>query len=114
MTRAGRAPESPGRARRHWHGGARPRLRGAGLGQDPPPYDARRPFRGLNPFRAEDRAFFFGREALIAELQERLADHPFLPVLGPSGSGKSSVVLAGLVPELAATPPDAAESRESR
>src|SRR5215207_7722351 len=83
------------------------------LGQDPPAYDARRPFRGLNPFRAEDRAFFFGREELIAELQNRLAKYPFLPVLGPSGSGKSSVVLAGLVPKLAGAPPEASESGES-
>src|SRR5829696_10312808 len=81
------------------------------LGQDPPAYDARRPFRGLNPFRAEDRAFFFGREELIAELQNRLAAHPFLPVLGPSGSGKSSVVLAGLVPALAASGPAGAEGQ---
>jgi hypothetical protein len=81
------------------------------LGQDPPAYDARRPFRGLNPFRAEDRAFFFGREELIAELQNRLAAHPFLPVLGPSGSGKSSVVLAGLVPALAASGAAGAEGQ---
>jgi hypothetical protein len=72
------------------------------LGQQPPAYDARCPFRGLNPFRAEDREFFFGREALVAELKERLVEHPFLPVLGPSGSGKSSLVLAGLVPALLA------------
>jgi hypothetical protein len=70
------------------------------LGDEPPAYDARRPFRGLHPFRAEDREFFFGRAELIAELQQRLATHPFLPVLGPSGSGKSSLVLAGLVPKL--------------
>jgi hypothetical protein len=82
------------------------------LGQDPPAYDARNPFRGLNPFRAEDRAFFFGRETLVEELRQRLATHPFLPVLGPSGSGKSSVVLAGLVPALtAATVGAAAEGQ---
>ena len=72
------------------------------LGHEPPLYDARCPFRGLNPFRAEDRAFFFGREELVEELRLRLAEHPFLPVLGPSGSGKSSLVLAGLVPALVA------------
>jgi hypothetical protein len=83
------------------------------LRQDPPAYDARNPFRGLNPFRAEDRAFFFGRETLIEELQQRLTAHPFLPVLGPSGSGKSSLVLAGLVPKLAGAPPEAAASGES-
>jgi hypothetical protein len=72
------------------------------LGESPPLYDARPPFLGLKPFLAKDRAFFFGREDLVAELQRRLAEHPFLPVLGPSGSGKSSAVLAGLVPALAA------------
>ena len=73
------------------------------LGREPPLYDARPPFLGLKPFLARDRPFFFGREDLVAELRRRLAEHPFLPVLGPSGSGKSSVVLAGLIPELAAT-----------
>ncbi len=72
------------------------------LDQDPPLYDARAPFLGLKPFLAKDRSFFFGRENLVAELQGKLAEHPFLPVLGPSGSGKSSVVLAGLIPALAA------------
>jgi WD40 repeat protein/ABC-type Mn2+/Zn2+ transport system ATPase subunit len=70
------------------------------LGQTPPPYDARCPFRGLSPFRTEDREFFMGREALTAKLAGRLKDYPFLAVLGPSGSGKSSLVLAGLVPLL--------------
>src|SRR5262249_8601677 len=71
------------------------------LGQDPPAYHGDRcPFRGLYPFREEDREFFFGREALVARLQERLAEDNFLAVLGPSGSGKSSLVLAGLVPAL--------------
>lgn len=69
-------------------------------GQQPPSYDSRCPFRGLTPFGPEDHAFFFGRDALITTLRDRLADYPFLPVLGPSGSGKSSVVLAGLIPEL--------------
>ena len=72
------------------------------LGQEPPTYDERCPFRGLYPFRVEDREFFFGREALVARLEGRLADANFLAVLGPSGSGKSSVVLAGLVQALQA------------
>ena len=72
------------------------------LGAEPPPYDGRCPFRGLDPFRAEDRAFFFGREALVEGLRRRLATNRFLAVLGPSGSGKSSLVLAGLMPALAA------------
>jgi tetratricopeptide (TPR) repeat protein/energy-coupling factor transporter ATP-binding protein EcfA2 len=70
------------------------------LGQEPPAYDERCPFRGLYPFRVEDREFFFGREALVTRLEGRLAESNFLAVLGPSGSGKSSVVVAGLVPAL--------------
>ncbi|MEH1819145.1 MAG: SUMF1/EgtB/PvdO family nonheme iron enzyme [Nostoc sp.] len=70
------------------------------LGTEPPVYDSRCPFRGLYPFRLEDCEFFFGREQLIAQLQEKLAQDNFLPVLGASGSGKSSVVLAGLIPAL--------------
>jgi WD40 repeat protein len=68
--------------------------------QEPPPDDGRCPFKGLESFKAGDRPFFFGREAWVERLCERLARHPFLAVLGPSGSGKSSVVLAGLVPAL--------------
>ena len=75
------------------------------LGKEPPSYDKRCPFRGLYPFRVEDREFFFGREGLIADLEERLAEHNFLAVLGPSGSGKSSLVLAGLLPALQAKEP---------
>ena len=75
------------------------------LGQEPPPYDARCPFRGLYPFRPDDREFFFGREALVETLRQRLAEHPFLAVLGPSGCGKSSLVLAGLLPALQSREP---------
>jgi energy-coupling factor transporter ATP-binding protein EcfA2 len=70
------------------------------LGQQPPIYDSRCPFLGLYPFRVENHEFFFGREQLIAQLQEKLTEHNFLAVLGASGSGKSSVVLAGLIPLL--------------
>jgi energy-coupling factor transporter ATP-binding protein EcfA2 len=69
-------------------------------GEPAPGYDARQPFRGMSPFRVEDREFFSGREALVAKLERKLAEDHFLPVLGPSGSGKSSLVLAGLVPRL--------------
>ena len=75
-------------------------FRALALGHEPPPYDARCPFRGLLAFGYDDREFFFGREALVEKLQSKLAAHNFLPVLGPSGSGKSSVVLAGLLPAL--------------
>jgi WD40 repeat protein len=75
-------------------------FRGVADDQQPPPFDARCPFRGLGPFKAEDRPFFFGREAWTAKLKKRLSRHNFLAVLGPSGSGKSSVVLAGVIPTL--------------
>jgi WD40 repeat protein/energy-coupling factor transporter ATP-binding protein EcfA2 len=72
------------------------------LGQNPPPYDSRPPFLGLFAFHPEDREFFFGREALVQKLVARFKEHPFLAVLGASGSGKSSLVMAGLIPALEA------------
>ncbi|MFB8791317.1 MAG: CHAT domain-containing protein [Potamolinea sp.] len=70
------------------------------LGKQPPIYDSRCPFLGLYPFRVENHEFFFGREALIAQLEQQLTKHKFLAIFGASGSGKSSVVLAGLIPFL--------------
>jgi WD40 repeat protein/class 3 adenylate cyclase len=61
---------------------------------------AANPYKGLLPFEEADAAFFFGREALTEELVTRLGDTNFLAVVGPSGSGKSSVVRAGLIPAL--------------
>jgi len=58
------------------------------------------PFRGLEVFREEDARFFFGREAVVQRLLEHVQTNRFLAVLGPSGSGKSSVVRAGLIPAL--------------
>ena len=58
------------------------------------------PFRGLGVFGEEHAEFFHGREALVQELVEHLREDRFLAVLGPSGSGKSSVVRAGLIPAL--------------
>ena len=59
------------------------------------------PFKGLASFDVADAPFFFGRERLVAELVARLVGAPLLGVVGPSGSGKSSVVRAGLLPALA-------------
>lgn len=70
------------------------------LGAEPPEYDSRSPFRGLESFRPEDSEFFFGREALIKKLVGKINSYPFLAVLGASGSGKSSLVMAGLIPAL--------------
>lgn len=70
------------------------------LGEEPPEYDSRSPFRGLESFRPEDSEFFFGRESLIQKLASKIKVHSFLAVLGASGSGKSSLVMAGVIPAL--------------
>lgn len=58
------------------------------------------PYPGMVPFREEDRAHFFGRDKEIAEAVQLLRLHPFLAVIGSSGSGKSSLVFAGILPAL--------------
>jgi DNA-binding SARP family transcriptional activator/WD40 repeat protein len=58
------------------------------------------PFKGLASFEVADARYFCGRERLTAELVARAVGAPLLGVVGPSGSGKSSVVKAGLLPAL--------------
>jgi TIR domain/WD domain, G-beta repeat len=64
------------------------------------------PYRGLDAFREEDSACFFGRgsssdpESPIGQLVRAVCDRPFVMVVGRSGSGKSSLVYAGLLPAL--------------
>uniref|UniRef100_UPI0039C62CDB nSTAND1 domain-containing NTPase n=1 Tax=Scytonema sp. PCC 10023 TaxID=1680591 RepID=UPI0039C62CDB len=58
------------------------------------------PFPGLRPFEAHENDVFFGREGQTDELLRRLRRHRFLAVVGTSGSGKSSLVRAGLLPAL--------------
>jgi hypothetical protein len=58
------------------------------------------PYRGLLPFREEDAGLFFGREEAIDTLLGKLRDHNLVTLVGRSGSGKSSVVFAGLIPAL--------------
>jgi WD40 repeat protein/class 3 adenylate cyclase len=65
-----------------------------------PPADVQCPYKGLAPFEPEDSDFFFGREELVEVLVSRLEEAGVLAVVGPSGSGKSSLLRAGLVPEL--------------
>ena len=61
------------------------------------------PYFGLSPFGEKDTDFFFGRKKLVDKLLGSLrADPRFLALLGRSGSGKSSVIRAGLIPRLAA------------
>ncbi len=58
------------------------------------------PYKGLRPFQEADASDFFGREALVEQLLASLVRQRFLAVIGPSGSGKSSLVTAGLIPAL--------------
>ena len=59
------------------------------------------PFKGLRPFLEDDADDFYGRDRLVAEMVRTLDnEQQILGVVGPSGSGKSSVVRAGLVPAL--------------
>jgi WD40 repeat protein/DNA-binding SARP family transcriptional activator len=68
------------------------------------PREMRNPYKGLRAFIEADAADFFGREAVTNRLLRRLEEDEegsrFLAVVGPSGSGKSSVVRAGLIPAL--------------
>jgi len=64
-----------------------------------------RPFIGLRPFAYEDRAFFFGRDRQIERLLALLAERRLLSVIGSSGSGKSSLIRAGLLPRLTRSTP---------
>src|SRR5690606_7888265 len=58
------------------------------------------PYRGLLPFQPDDADDFFGRDDVVAGLLGRMAASRLLAVVGASGSGKSSLVRAGLVPAL--------------
>ena len=58
------------------------------------------PYPGLRPFKAEDQPLFFGREAQVGAMLRQLEDHRFVAVVGSSGSGKSSLVRAGLLPAI--------------
>ncbi len=58
------------------------------------------PYPGMAPFSESDSARFFGRDVEVSIILEQLRLHSFLAVIGPSGSGKSSLVFAGLIPAL--------------
>lgn len=79
--------------------------------QHPPATAQRNPYRGLAAFQVEEAYLFFGREALTGNLWQRfeaLCEKPdatrLLAILGPSGSGKSSVARAGLLAALLRSP----------
>ncbi len=63
----------------------------------PKPFDGRCPYKGLEVFEEEDAELFFGRERLVNDLISRVQESRAVFVTGPSGSGKSSLVRAGLI-----------------
>ncbi len=58
------------------------------------------PYKGLEPFKLKDKDLFFGRDELITWLDKKIDNNNLILLLGASGSGKSSVVSAGLIPLL--------------
>jgi hypothetical protein len=68
--------------------------------------DDRCPYVGLEAFREKDRTNFFGRAETLDKALAILERHRFLAVIGPSGSGKSSIVMGGLLPILKDRYPD--------
>ncbi|MGQ4404095.1 hypothetical protein ACN6K4_005700 [Streptomyces hayashii] len=62
--------------------------------------DAPPPYRGLARFEPADQGLFFGRDQLAQELLQLVCGHRFAAVFGASGSGKSSLLRAGLIPRL--------------
>ncbi len=58
------------------------------------------PFKGLEAFQQRDAAYFFGREDVIQRAINRMRRTRFLAVVGASGSGKSSIVRAGIIPQI--------------
>ncbi len=62
--------------------------------------EVRNPYKGLRAFAEVDAEDYFGRDRLVEQLFQRVAANRLTLVVGPSGSGKSSLVKAGLVPRL--------------
>jgi hypothetical protein len=67
-----------------------------------PVADLEHPWLGLESFGEETRAYFFGRDAEISELHLRARGDPLLVLHGRSGLGKTSILLAGIIPKLRA------------
>ena len=58
------------------------------------------PFPGLRPFAPDESEYFFGRENESEEITGKLLRNRFVAVTGASGSGKSSLVICGLIPRI--------------
>lgn len=76
----------------------------AGLLQ-PEVMEAGNPYRGLFAFAEQDAADFYGRDAMVQRLRDTVEVQPLVAVLGASGSGKSSLLYAGLLPSLRRSSP---------
>ena len=63
----------------------------------PKNFDGRCPYKGLDVFEEEDAELFFGREKSVDDLVSRVKESRTVFITGPSGSGKSSLVRAGLI-----------------
>jgi hypothetical protein len=70
-----------------------------GIAEAPPPSNVC-PYRDLRSFREEDGALFFGRDEAIEAIVAKVDRADFAAIVGPSGSGKSSVAVAGVLPRL--------------
>lgn len=68
------------------------------LDRTDPPDDGPPPYPGLTAFQPEDADRYFGRDALVERLVHQVARTPVVAVFGASGSGKSSLIRAGLIP----------------
>lgn len=68
--------------------------------KEPLTLNRQNPYQGLRAFESEQARYFYGREKAVRELLVRLHKARFVSVIGPSGSGKSSLVKAGLFPQL--------------
>ena len=71
------------------------------------------PYKSLEAFTQNDAYFFHGREELITKIIKKLESNSFLAVVGASGSGKSSVVRAGVIPKLVANGLNTSQSRQT-
>ncbi|MGC0334699.1 WD40 repeat protein [Streptomyces sp. SAI-170] len=91
----------PGQWEKRWH---RAHEEVSGRPQEMDASDS--PYRGLARFEPGDQELFFGRERLLDQLTTLVHAHRLVVVLGPSGSGKSSLLRAGLVPRLRTPDPD--------
>ncbi|QNP75334.1 hypothetical protein IAG44_41985 [Streptomyces roseirectus] len=65
-----------------------------------PDEDERSPYRGLTRYETDDRDLFFGRDRAVGELKRLVCEQRLAVLFGASGSGKSSLLRAGLIPHL--------------